>query len=72
MQSIGEGMELAIGIVICAAAVWLFLVPAFRRVNFVWDYDRAEEQDMKRFRDGMMLEEAHRNRDRVMKRARMD
>ncbi len=65
-------MDLVIGIVICAAAVWLFLVPAFRRVNFVWDYDQAEERDMKEFREGMTLEEAYRNRDRVMKRAGMD
>lgn len=67
-----DGMDLAIGIVICAVAVRLFLVPVFRRANFVWDYDQAEERDMKQFRDGMTLEEAHRNRDRVMKRARMD
>ena len=62
-------LDYIIGAVLCAGVVWLLYWIFFFRAAFVWDYDEAELQDLKEFKEGMTLEEAHKHRDKVLRKA---
>ncbi len=61
-----------VGILICICIGWLVFRIIIRQSNFISDYDEAELQDLKEYKEGMTLEETHKNRDKVLKKARMD
>ena len=59
------------GALLLVGCVWLLWKVVFADRHFVWDYEQAQWRDLEAYQPGMTLEEAHKERDKVLKRAGM-
>ena len=61
-------MDIVVGIAICVLVCWFLCRIVFGRESFIWDYEAAEDLDVKEYRMSKTMEEAHRHRDKVLKK----